>query len=53
LMSQSGGGRDTVLIVPGRPHCVAATGDRPLRMLCCCSPPYRHDDRELLEVVAH
>jgi mannose-6-phosphate isomerase-like protein (cupin superfamily) len=39
---------DTVLIMPGTPHCVAASGDQPLRILCCCSPAYSHDDTELL-----
>ena len=39
---------DTVLIVPGTAHCVEATGALPLRILCCCSPAYRHDDTELL-----
>lgn len=40
---------DTVLIPPGMPHGVEATGTLPLRILCCCSPAYRHDDTELLE----
>lgn len=40
---------DTVLIVPGTPHCIEATGVEPLRILCCCSPPYSHEDTELLE----
>lgn len=39
---------DTVLIAPGTAHCVAATGREALHLLCCCSPPYRHDDTELL-----
>lgn len=39
---------DTILIAPGSAHCVAATGSQPLHLLCCCSPPYRHDDTELL-----
>lgn len=39
---------DTVLIAPGTPHCVAADGDGPLHILCCCSPAYRHDDTEML-----
>ena len=43
---------DTVRIDPGTPHCVAATGSEPLRILCCCSPPYSHADTELLESVA-
>lgn len=40
---------DTALIPPGTPHCIEATGDGPLRILCCCSPAYRHDDTEILE----
>lgn len=39
---------DTVLISPGTPHCVMANGKTPLRLLCCCSPAYRHEDTELL-----
>lgn len=39
---------DTVAIAPGTPHCVATLGAAPLRILCCCSPPYAHDDTELL-----
>ena len=42
------GAGDTVLIPPGTPHCIEATGTEPLRILCCCSPPYSHDDTELL-----
>lgn len=40
---------DTALIPPGTPHCIEATGTSPLRILCCCSPAYRHGDTELLE----
>ena len=39
---------DTLLIPPGTPHCIGATGAAPLRVLCCCSPAYDHDDTELL-----
>jgi mannose-6-phosphate isomerase-like protein (cupin superfamily) len=39
---------DTVCIAPGTPHCLENTGTQPLRLLCCCSPPYSHDDTELL-----
>lgn len=42
---------DTVLIAPGTPHCIQATGTAPLRILCCCSPAYSHEDTELLEPV--
>jgi mannose-6-phosphate isomerase-like protein (cupin superfamily) len=43
------GAGDTVAIAPGTPHRIEATGTEPLRILCCCSPPYSHDDTELLE----
>ena len=43
------GAGDTVLITPGTPHRIEATGTEPLRILCCCSPPYSHEDTELLE----
>jgi mannose-6-phosphate isomerase-like protein (cupin superfamily) len=39
---------DTVCIPPGMPHCILNTGDGPLTILCCCSPPYSHDDTLLL-----
>lgn len=39
---------DSVLIPPGTAHCIEATGTTSLRILCCCSPAYRHDDTELL-----
>ena len=39
---------DTICIPPGTPHCIANTGSERLRILCCCAPPYAHDDTELL-----
>jgi len=39
---------DTVCIPPGKAHCVDNTGSEPLVLLCACSPPYSHDDTELL-----
>ncbi len=39
---------DTVCIRPATPHCIANEGVVPLRMLCCCTPAYSHDDTELL-----
>ena len=33
---------DAVLIPPGARHTIVALS--PLRMLCCCAPPYSHDD---------
>jgi mannose-6-phosphate isomerase-like protein (cupin superfamily) len=40
---------DTVHIAPGTPHCIAALGAEPLRILCCCAPAYADGDTELLE----
>ena len=39
---------DTILIVPGTPHCIAAVGSAALVLLCCCSPAYSHADTQLL-----
>jgi mannose-6-phosphate isomerase-like protein (cupin superfamily) len=33
---------DAALIPPGARHAITAT--TPLRFLCCCAPPYSHDD---------
>jgi mannose-6-phosphate isomerase-like protein (cupin superfamily) len=35
---------DAVAIPPGAWHEIAALGDEELRFLCCCAPPYRHED---------
>ena len=35
---------DAVLIPPGAWHQIRAGGDRPVRFLCCCAPPYAHED---------
>jgi mannose-6-phosphate isomerase-like protein (cupin superfamily) len=34
---------DAVLIPPGAWHQIRAGGQQ-LRFLCCCAPPYRHED---------
>ena len=39
---------DTVVIPPGTPHKLWNTGHEPLRLLCCCSPPYSHEDTYLI-----
>ena len=39
---------DTVLIPPGTPHAIKNRGNSELKLLCCCAPPYSHDDTELL-----
>jgi mannose-6-phosphate isomerase-like protein (cupin superfamily) len=38
---------DTVVIPPGTRHKLWNTGAKPLKLLCCCSPPYSHDDTVL------
>ena len=40
---------DAVVIAPGMRHKVWATGDEPLRFLCCCAPAYSHDDTVITE----
>jgi mannose-6-phosphate isomerase-like protein (cupin superfamily) len=35
---------DAILIPPGAWHRIRAGGDGPLRLLCACAPPYRHED---------
>jgi mannose-6-phosphate isomerase-like protein (cupin superfamily) len=35
---------DTVVIPPGSAHKLRNPGAEPLKLLCCCSPPYSHDD---------
>ncbi len=35
---------DAILIPPGAWHQITAIGDGELRLLCCCAPPYSHDD---------
>lgn len=44
---------DTVLIPPGTPHCIEADKTGQLKILCCCSPAYSHEDTELLEAEPH
>lgn len=39
---------DTVCIPPGTSHCIENLGTGSLRILCCCAPPYAHEDTELL-----
>jgi mannose-6-phosphate isomerase-like protein (cupin superfamily) len=35
---------DAILIPPGAWHEIRADGTSGLRFLCCCAPPYRHED---------
>jgi len=39
---------DTVCIPPGTLHSLENRGNEPLKVLCCCAPPYSHDDTELM-----
>ncbi len=39
---------DTICIAPGVVHSVEASGSEALTLLCCCAPPYAHDDTELI-----
>ena len=39
---------DTICVPPGKPHQIQNTGKKTLKLLCCCSPPYSHNDTELL-----
>jgi len=38
---------DAILTPPGVRHTLANTGSTPLVFLCCCAPPYSHDDTVL------
>jgi mannose-6-phosphate isomerase-like protein (cupin superfamily) len=39
---------DTVCITPDTHHRITNTGATPLKLMCCCSPAYAHEDTELL-----
>ncbi|MGE5689960.1 MAG: cupin domain-containing protein, partial [Pseudomonadota bacterium] len=41
------GAGDAILIPPGARHRITADAGVPLRFLCCCAPPYSHDDTYL------
>jgi mannose-6-phosphate isomerase-like protein (cupin superfamily) len=40
---------DTVVIAPGVPHKLWNPSSEPLVLLCCCAPPYSHEDTILTE----
>jgi mannose-6-phosphate isomerase-like protein (cupin superfamily) len=40
---------DCAVIPPGAEHKLFNTGEEPLVLLCCCSPPYTHEDTVLTE----
>jgi mannose-6-phosphate isomerase-like protein (cupin superfamily) len=39
---------DTVGILPGEVHGIRNIGEIPLKILCCCSPPYAHEDTDII-----
>ncbi len=39
---------DSIVIDPGIPHRVENTREQDLKILCCCCPPYTHEDTDLL-----
>jgi mannose-6-phosphate isomerase-like protein (cupin superfamily) len=39
---------DSVYIPPGIAHKIQNVGEKPLKIFCCSSPAYSHDDTELL-----
>jgi mannose-6-phosphate isomerase-like protein (cupin superfamily) len=39
---------DAICILPGKSHCIKNITDIPLKLLCCCSPPYSHEDTEII-----
>ncbi len=43
---------DTVVIPPGVRHKLWNPGTVPLVLLCCCAPPYTHEDTVLTEASA-
>ena len=43
---------DAIAIPPGRKHKLWNIGNEPLRLLCCCAPPYEHDDTIITESVS-
>jgi len=43
---------DTVCILPGEVHRIKNFSDIPLKILCCCSPPYSHEDTEIINYPA-
>lgn len=40
---------DAIAIPPGQRHKLWNTGGEPLRLLCCCAPPYDHGDTIIIE----
>ena len=43
---------DAVAIMPGAPHQIVNVGETDLVFLCCCAPPYTHEDTILVSNVS-
>jgi mannose-6-phosphate isomerase-like protein (cupin superfamily) len=43
---------DCVVIPPGTEHQLVNDGREPLVLLCCCAPPYSHEDTVLIRPAA-
>jgi len=39
---------DSICIPSGTAHCIENIGNENLKILCCCSPAYSHDDTVIL-----
>ena len=39
---------DSILIPPGTNHKIENTGNDMLKILCCCTPPYSHQDTVII-----
>lgn len=48
---RSVGPGDAIAIPPGKRHKLWNTGQEVLRLLCCCAPPYEHDDTVITEEI--
>jgi mannose-6-phosphate isomerase-like protein (cupin superfamily) len=46
--SREVGPGDAIAIPPGQVHQITNTGEETLHLLCCCAPPYEHDDTVLV-----
>jgi mannose-6-phosphate isomerase-like protein (cupin superfamily) len=40
---------DAIAILPGKRHKIWNIGKNVLKILCCCSPPYEHNDTVITE----
>ena len=41
---------DAIAILPGKHHKIWNIGDNVLKILCCCAPPYEHNDTVITEI---